>query len=251
MPEASWLIANEPGDNPGFDANRDMALGIRHELGRWSLTVTGEQGDARRLRPGEIAPRYTLLSTRADRALGMLRVGVAAGMMRENGSVLGARFGSALGGGGATTALADLDLGLALGEGWSLRGQWRQAWTRADTGGALASGRLTSNAFSFDIVRQGRTSRMGLRIAQPLRVESGGYRLDLPTGYDYATLATSYTPTMLSLAARGRELDLEANYGRVLGAGWFDANLFMRHDPGNIASASADVGAALRFTVGF
>ena len=53
-----------------------------------------EQGDARRLRPGEIAPRYTLLSTRADRALGMLRVGVAAGMMRENGSVLGARFGS-------------------------------------------------------------------------------------------------------------------------------------------------------------
>jgi subtilisin family serine protease len=250
-PEASFMIANDPTYSPGFDANRDMALGIRHELGRWSLTVSGEQGNARRLKQGEVAPRYTLLSTRADRAFGPLRVGIAAGMMREDSSVLGARFGAALGGGGATTSLADLDLGLALNENWSLRGQWRQAWTRADAGGALTSGRLQSNAFSFDVVRQGNISRFGMRVAQPLRVESGGYRLNLPTGYDYATLTTSYTPTMLSLAARGRELDLEANYGRVLGAGWIDTNLFFRRDPGNIAAMSNDVGAAVRFTLGF
>ena len=250
-PEASWLIANDPTYSPGFDANRDMALGVRHELGRWSLTVSGEQGNARRLKLGETAPRYTLLSTRADRAFGPLRIGVAAGMMREDSSVLGARFGAALGGGGATTSLADLDFGLALNDNWSLRGQLRQAWTRADAGGALTRGRLQSNAFSFDVVRQGSVSRMGLRIAQPLRVESGGYRLNLPTGYDYATLTTSYTPTMLSLAARGRELDLEANYGRVLGAGWVDTNLFFRRDPGNIAAMPNDVGAAVRFTVGF
>ena len=82
-------------------------------------------------------------------------------------------------------------------------------------------------------------------------MESGGYRLNLPTGYDYATLTTSYTPTMLSLAARGRELDLEANYGQVLGAGWIDTNLFFRRDPGNFAAMSNDVGAAVRFTLGF
>ena len=250
-PEASWLIANDPSYSPGFDANRDIALGMRQELGRWSLTVSGERGNARRLQPGEVAPRYTLLSTRADRAFGPLRIGIAAGMMREDSSVLGARFGAALGGGGATTSLADLDLGFALDGNWSLRGQWRQAWTRADAGGALTSGRLQSNAFSFDVVRQGSISRFGVRVAQPLRVESGGYRLNLPTGYDYATLTTSYTPTMLSLAARGRELDLEANYGRVLGAGWIDTNLFFRRDPGNIAAMSNDVGAAVRFTLGF
>jgi hypothetical protein len=251
VPEANWLIANEPADSPGFDANRDIAVGIRHALGRMVLTVTGEQGNARRLTPGEIAPRYTLLTTRVDRALGMLRIGVAAGMMREDSSVLGARFGAALGGQGATTRLADLDVGLALGQGWSLRGQARQAWTNADKGGALTNGRLSSNAFSFDVVRQGRVSRLGFRLAQPLRVESGRFRLSLPSGYDYATLTTSYSPTDLSLAPKGRELDLEANYGRVLGAGWVDANFFYRRDPGNIAAISDDAGAALRFTLGF
>jgi len=221
---ASWLIANEPADTPGFDANRDVVVGIRHELGRMALTVTGEQGKARRLTPGEIAPRYTLLTTRVDRALGMLRIGVAAGMLREDRTVLGARFGAALGGQGATTKLADLDLGLALGEGWSLRGQWRQAWTNADKGGMLTDGRLSSNAFSFDVVRQGRISRIGLRLAQPLRVASGRFRLNMPSSYDYATLTTGYSPADISLAPKGRELDLEANYGRVLGAGWVDAN---------------------------
>jgi hypothetical protein len=249
--EASWLIANEPADTPGFDANRDLALGIRHELGRMALTVSGEQGNARRLTPGEIAPHYTLLTARVDRALGMLRIGVAAGMMREENSVLGARFGASLGGHGATTRLADLDLGLALGQGWSLRGQWRQAWTSADAGGMLTDGKLSSNAFSFDVVRQGRVSRIGLRLAQPLRVESGRFRLNMPSSYDYATLTTGYSLTDLSLSPKGRELDMEANYGRVLGTGWIDANLFYRRDPGNIAAMSDDVGAALRFTMGF
>lgn len=249
--EASWLIANDPAETPGFEANRDVALGIRHELGRVALTVTGEQGNARRLNPGEVAPRYTLITARADRGFGPLRIGLSAGMMREDKSVLGARFGPALGGKGATTQLADLDLGLALGAGWSLRGQWRQAWTDADAGGLLADGRLSSNAFSFDIVRQGRVSRFGLRAAQPLRVQSGRFRLNLPTSYDYATLTTGYSLTDMNLAPKGRELDLEANYGRMLGTGWIDANLFYRREPGNIASISDDVGAALRFTMGF
>jgi hypothetical protein len=115
----------------------------------------------------------------------------------------------------------------------------------------LTDGKLSSNAFSFDVVRQGRASRVGLRIAQPLRVESGRFRLNMPTSYDYATLATGYSLTDLSLSPKGRELDLEANYGRVLGAGWVDANLFYRRDPGNIAAMSDDVGAAVRFTLGF
>jgi hypothetical protein len=37
----------------------------------------------------------------------------------------------------------------------------------------------------------------------------------------------------------------------MLGAGWIDANLYLRREPGNIASVSNDVGAAIRFTLGF
>jgi len=250
-PAASWLIANAPADTPGFDAKRGIALGIRHQMGRWGLTVTGEQGSALRQQLGETTPRYTLVTARADRALGVLRIGASLGMMRESGSVLGARFSSALGGGGASTQLADLDLALALDTHWTLRGQLREALTKADTGGILTHGHLASNAFALDLVRQGRTDRVGLRLAQPLRVSTGSYHLRLPSGYDYATLATSYSNSILDLAPHGRELDIEGNYGRMLGAGWIDGNLYLRREPGNIASVSNDIGAAIRFTLGF
>lgn len=248
---ASWLIANAPAESPGFDAHRDVALGIRHAIGSIVLTVTGEQGSALHLRPGEITPRYTTIASRVDRSFGALSLGIAAGMMREQSSVLGARFSSALGGGGASTATTDLDVGLALGKGWGVRGQWREAWTVADRGGALTRGRLTSNAFSFDVTHQGKVDRVGFRLAQPLRVASGVYRLNLPASYDYATSSTAYAVTNLDLAPHGRELDLEGNYGRGIGSAWIDANLFLRHDPGNIAALPDDVGAAVRVSLSF
>ena len=56
---------------------------------------------------------------------------------------------------------------------------------------------------------------------------------------------------MLNLAPEGRELDAELAYGRRIGAGWIDANLFWRREPGNIAAAPDDLGAAMRFRMGF
>jgi hypothetical protein len=34
-------------------------------------------------------------------------------------------------------------------------------------------------------------------------------------------------------------------------SGWIGGNLFMRRQPGHIASANNDYGAAIRFTLGF
>jgi hypothetical protein len=59
--------------------------------------------------------------------------------------------------------------------------------------------------------------------------------------------------THLSLSPSGRELDAELSYGSSLlgDAAWIGGNLFMRRDPGHIASADDDYGAAIRFTLGF
>jgi hypothetical protein len=94
---------------------------------------------------------------------------------------------------------------------------------------------------------------VGLRLAQPLRVESGGLALMLPTSYDYATGLATDSLTKMSLSPSGRELDAELSYGSNLfaGNGWLGGNLFYRRQPGHIASADDDVGAAIRFTLGF
>jgi hypothetical protein len=57
----------------------------------------------------------------------------------------------------------------------------------------------------------------------------------------------------MSLRPNGRELDSELSYGSELlgGKSWIGGNLFYRRQPGHIAAAPADVGAALRFSLDF
>jgi hypothetical protein len=57
----------------------------------------------------------------------------------------------------------------------------------------------------------------------------------------------------MNLAPTGREIDLEAAYGIGLlgGAGHLSGNAFARRHPGNVAATDADLGAAIRFTLGF
>jgi hypothetical protein len=75
----------------------------------------------------------------------------------------------------------------------------------------------------------------------------------LPTSYDYATETATSSLSRLSLSPSGRELDGEISYGSSLldGNAWLGGNLFYRRDPGHIAAAQDDVGAAIRFTLGF
>ena len=94
---------------------------------------------------------------------------------------------------------------------------------------------------------------IGLRLSQPLRVEHGGLAMLLPTSYDYATLTATRSLSRMSLTPSGRELDAELSYGSSLldGRAWFGGNLFYRRQPGHIASAPDDKGAAIRFSLGF
>jgi hypothetical protein len=88
---------------------------------------------------------------------------------------------------------------------------------------------------------------------QPLRVRSGGLDLNVPASYSYDTLSAGYESRFFNLAPTGREIDLEAAYGFGLfgGAGHLGANAFARRHPGNVAGIDPDLGAAIRFTLGF
>ena len=113
------------------------------------------------------------------------------------------------------------------------------------------NGRLTSQAFAFDLSKTGlfRDDKLAFRVMQPLRVIGGGFNLTLPSGYDYTTGLAEYDRSFFGLAPKGREIDFEAAYGLGLFGGYLDLNAFYRSDPGHIEAMPNDIGGAIRFTL--
>lgn len=259
--EPAFLVARNSGDLLGFDRNDQRAMTLRRSFGRLDLTASAESGEGLLYQgnPGARDPYfrspYSLMSLTADRRFGALRLSGGLTRLTEDRTVLGARFGPMFGGSGSASWFADLRADWALGSGWSLAATARQGWTSAASGGLLSgTPKIRSDAFSFDVAKAGvfgGGDQLAFRIAQPLRVSSGGFRLHLPTSYNYETGAVGYSDELLNLAPTGREIDMEASYARLFFGGRMDANLFWRRDPGNFAAAPDDLGAALRWRVGF
>ena len=108
---------------------------------------------------------------------------------------------------------------------------------------------LKSNAFSFDLARANlaiRGDRLAFRVAQPLRVTSGGLSLNVPVAYDYATLTPTFGVRRLSLAPTGREISSELAWVMPVKGGYLSSNLFWRQEPGHFESVPDDVGVAVR-----
>jgi hypothetical protein len=253
----AFLVAQDPLTRSGFHARSGTSIGVRHNLGALALTVTQESGevsDLRALRPFNL-PNYEMAAITADRRFGSLSLSLGASRLAEEETVLGGRFGAAFASRGSKSWFADASVGLELGDGWSAAASYRRGWTALATSGALVDrGRLGSEAWSVDLGRNSAFrdgDRLSFRAMQPLRVVSGGFDLTLPTSYSYADGSVGYEGRFLSLSPTGRELDLEAAYSVGIAGGWLGLNAFLRSEPGHIAVAEDDVGAALRFSLGF
>ena len=258
----AFLIARDPTEAAGFDKRSGGAFAIRRQAGRAALWAAVEQGEALLYeRPGDSGRGryqrygYASMALGVDRRFGALTLGASATNLIERQTVLGARFGPAFGGGSGNSWFVDLQAGWAIGDGWTIDGSVRQGWTRIGAGGVVPGVTLLrSEAYALDLSKAALfdpTDRFGLRIAQPLRVRSGGFDVALPTGYDYRSGVTAITLQRLDLAPQGREIDAEASYARDALGGRISGNLFYRRDPGNYAAVPDDLGAALRFTLGF
>ncbi|MDB5680449.1 MAG: peptidase, partial [Sphingomonas bacterium] len=262
----AFLVARDPLTNLGFDSRAASSIAVREQLGRWGITGSVENGAAlvrgdREALPA-IAYRYTSygynrLGVTIDRRFGPLGLWVGASRLAESDTLLGAKFSAGLGAPRATSWFLDASARLDAGSGWSVGGALRQGWTVADLRFGLdGGGTVRSSAFAADIAKLGvfgKTDSAGFRIAQPLRVSSGGLNLNLPTGWSYVgTVGVSdYTRQYFNLAPTGRELDVEFSYGWSLWRGNVQSNFFYRRDPGNFAALPADSGLAVRYGVKF
>ena len=252
-----FLIARDPLARTGFHGGGTTSLGVRHDLGPVALTVTGERGEVQREGPRRniTSPSYSLSSITADRRIGAADLALGVSRLAEEETVLGGRFGFAAG--GSTSYFLDASADYDFGSGWGAGASYRRGWTRMPgTGGLVSDGSLSTDAWALDLYRRDAFAsgdRLAFRIAQPLRVRSGGYMLNVPVSYDYSTLGVGYDLRRFNLAPNGREVDFEAAYGIGLlgGAGYLSANAFWRLQPGHVQAAQSDKGAALRFSLGF
>ena len=228
------------------------------------MTVYAGSGDARLaynqrheellFRDSERFPTRTV-GLELDRRYGALAATLGVSWLREERSLLGARFHPAIGQGGADTGFLDLAARWQPGGGWSAGGEWRLGLTRPDRGSVITIGsQLLSQAWAFDLTRASafvRSDSLGLRLSQPLRVEYGGISLNLPASYDYASETAGFAIQRLSLAPQGREVVGELAWQGSLPWGRAGASLFYRHEPGHYARAPADAGAMVSFNAGF
>lgn len=260
--DPAFLIARSPADDNDFASRAGSSAAIRRTIGGWGLTAAAEAGSirARSLlapdRATDLRQLYDRVGLTVDRSVGPLSLALGGTRLAEYNSVLGAHFDGALGAARAISWFVDADARLSPGGGWTIGGSWRQGWTNAAVrAGLVGGGVITSNAFAADIGKSrifNRHDAMGLRIAQPLRVASGGIDLSLPTNFNYASgTADVFTRQRLNLTPTGRELDMELRYLRPIGPGAIDTHFFWRRNPGNIASNPADYGMAMRYSFSF
>jgi Subtilase family len=263
MRDGAFLTASDARLESGFDRVAGSSFVLRQQIGRFGLTGSAETGVARLFEwAGDEFTRnnnrrypYSTVGLSMDRNLGPARLALGASWMRESGTILGARFADFIGQGGARSLFVDGNGEVKLAHRWTMGASWRQGWTHANASGSLTGqSLLKSNAFSFDVTRADALvggDRLALRIAQPLRVASGGLALNVPVAYDYATLATTFGVRRLSLAPTGRELASEVAWWVPLEGGSFSTNLFWRQEPGHFETAPDDVGVAFRLVMDF
>jgi len=150
---------------------------------------------------------------------------------------------------------ADGSLRWDLGSGWEIGGEARVGVTRAARGDVITDGsQFISNAWALDVSRASALMHgdsLGLRISQPLRVEVGGLRLNLPSSFNYSTETAGYSIQPLSLAPNGRELVGEMSWQLPLLLGVGGASVFYRHEPGHYANSQSDIGAMISFSADF
>ena len=247
----AFLIAKDVTGDPGFATMRSSSLAVRHQFGATGVTFAAESGDVWQSVPADrFGSPYRYVAASVDRQIGRNRVSVGLGRLQESGTLLGGHTTAALGGGGAGTSFLDVEARHDFGGGWSTGLAGRRGWT------SFAGGGFETGAYGIDLTKTGLLGdgdQFGLRIAQPLRVEHGGFAMLLPTAYDYTTETATDSISHFSLTPSGREVDTELSYGMgVFGnAGWLGGNLFVRRQPGHIANAPDDVGGAVRLSVRF
>lgn len=187
-----------------------------------------------------------------------LRLGVQAGVMRETGTLLGARLEGGFGDNPAsTTSFGALRLEARLNDRLRLFGSYSRGIANLElSGGSVLSNLSSVEAENFSLGLVGtqlfrRRDRWGLVATQPLRVVSGDAVFSFTSGYT-ADGGYAVSSATAPLTPSGREIDVEAFYGISLGGGaTLDATAGYAFEPGHVAGAEGETYGIMKLRVPF
>ena len=170
--------------------------------------------------------------------------GLRFGALREFESALGTTAGGAFGRLASGMVFAGAGFSRDLG-GWTIEAQAELGVSGPEASGGIVrevSG-VTTSAFEIAVQRTlGKGRRLRLSVAQPLRVESGRMRLDVPVGRTKHGRVVRQTVTA-PLTPSGRQIDFAAHWrlptGKAGGEWRLGATLSV--DPGHRAGGAADL----------
>lgn len=262
VPTGKFLITNSATRQIGFRHSSNAAMALGYKIGTTQVIFGAEQGDVfgaskeglypLRRRPDRFD--YNTLSLSASRTAGPIDLSLGASMLDERRTILGSRLSPIFGTKGAQSWFIDGSARSNIGGGWTVGIAARHGWTISRASAALTGGTLTTRSWSVDLVKFGlfgANDHIGLRYAEPLRVNGGALRLALPTGYDYATEQVTYGTQSLVLRPNGRARDWELAYVSPFWGGQFSANGYYRIDRANVEWMPRDAGLLLSFSRAF
>jgi subtilisin family serine protease len=187
-----------------------------------------------------------------------VKLGFDGGMVMEQGTLLGSVADGALAFGANTpTYFAGLTGTAKLGAGYSIFGGMHFGIT-TPSGNAntliQSATSIATESFSLGVAKDqvfGKQDQAGFVFSQPLRAVSGSANLSVPVARDYFG-NISYTSATASLAADGRELDLQAFYKTPLADGAsLNLGAMLRLQPDNVRSAPPAGVAMAQFRMKF
>jgi hypothetical protein len=212
---------------------------VVQRFGGWSASLAmGEAALPAGRLDGAAVERTALL--RLGRDFGRLALAGTLRLADERGSLLGARLAPVFGVEGSN------QIGVGLQAGWHHRqlrvmGGAEVRRVVADVrGGALLAGfgRLGATTAWVGAEWQGVRDRLSFVVAQPERAFG---QADVRLGGAAAQ--------RLRLTPGGREIAAELGWARPVAGGVLSLNGFARREPGHVADAAADMGAAVRFSL--
>jgi hypothetical protein len=234
------------------DGGDGVALAQRLGPG-WSLRIGLGRAERDEYEPHGSAQNTVLIGELVRVVADRWRLGLHFGQLEEQGRMLDASGGGALGlPDGSSTTFVGLAARAGLGPRFELFGQANVGLTRprGPAQGLLQDvSVLPSSSFGLGLARHELAAtgdRLTLALAQPLRVEAGDAGIDRPLGRTLDGRIVRERER-IGLSPAGRELDLELGYRLYLAAvGELSLNWLSRLQPGHDARAAPDHAVALR-----
>ncbi|MFN3231617.1 MAG: S8 family peptidase [Alphaproteobacteria bacterium] len=238
-------------------ASDGSGVGVHHRLDRRTvIEAASAHATFSGLNPGE-SMRRQVAAVQVRRAVTeTLEVGIRLGVLQERGSLLDTIATGAFDGiDRATTRFLTMTAAYRLGD-WTFAAQASRGWTGVRENDALLNGFSDIETSAYAVAALWRTPwaghTLGFAVAQPLRVERGSARLDVPTGRDLATGLIGFDSHHLNLSPTGREIDFELSHGFWTGGPvMLQTNLIYRLNPGHVAGRRGAIAAFTRANIRF